>query len=191
MRAPRRALVLLALASLLQPLAAEVPPPEGYRMDDYRAPTPSYLPGATTLDTPGAEALWRGGGAVWIDVLPAPRRPAALPASALWLPSPRRGIPGSLWWPEVGRGFLAPVLEAWFRGNLQRATGGDPGRPLVFYCLAECWMSWNAAKRAIAWGWRAVHWYPEGSDGWEAILVLGEPSIILRQCTQPVLASSE
>ncbi len=39
---------------------------------------------------------------------------------------------------------------------------------MVFYCLAECWMSWNAAKRAIALGYRQVIWYPEGTDGWAA-----------------------
>ena len=39
---------------------------------------------------------------------------------------------------------------------------------MVFYCLADCWMSWNAAKRAAAWGWRQVLWYRDGMDGWEA-----------------------
>ena len=27
-------------------------------------------------------------------------------------------------------------------------------------------MSWNAAKRALALGYRRVLWYPEGTDGW-------------------------
>jgi hypothetical protein len=27
-------------------------------------------------------------------------------------------------------------------------------------------MSWNAAKRALALGYRSVHWYPDGTDGW-------------------------
>ena len=38
--------------------------------------------------------------------------------------------------------------------------------PLLFYCLKDCWMSWNAAKRAIALGYRHVYWFPEGTDGW-------------------------
>ena len=29
-------------------------------------------------------------------------------------------------------------------------------------------MSWNAAKRAVALGYSAVNWYPEGVDGWAA-----------------------
>jgi PQQ-dependent catabolism-associated CXXCW motif protein len=32
----------------------------------------------------------------------------------------------------------------------------------------ECWMSWNAAKRAVALGYARVHWYPDGTDGWAA-----------------------
>jgi PQQ-dependent catabolism-associated CXXCW motif protein len=39
---------------------------------------------------------------------------------------------------------------------------------IVFYCLASCWMSWNAAKRALAIGYRRVAWYPDGTDGWAA-----------------------
>jgi PQQ-dependent catabolism-associated CXXCW motif protein len=156
--------VALAAASAM----AQVPLPDGYRTEDYRAPTPDTVPGAQTLDTPAAAALWRRGGAIWIDVLSAPRRPVELPPTALWRPSPRFGIPGSLWLPEAGRGVLAPVLETWFRDSLAQATAGDPDRPVVFYCLAECWMSWNAARRTAAWGYRAVYWYRDGTDGWEA-----------------------
>lgn len=157
-------------------MAAEASEPDGYRLKDYRAPAPDRVPGAVALDTIGAEALWRLGDAIWIDVLAAPRRPAGLPAATLWRPSPRLGIPGSLWLPEVGRGVLTPALEAWFRHSLARVTAGDPARPLVFYCLADCWLSWNAAKRAAAWGYRAVHWYRDGTDGWEA---MGLPTEVL------------
>ena len=27
-------------------------------------------------------------------------------------------------------------------------------------------MSWNAARRAVAWGYSAVHWFPGGTDDW-------------------------
>jgi rhodanese-related sulfurtransferase len=30
-------------------------------------------------------------------------------------------------------------------------------------------MSWNAAKRALEFGYQRVIWYPEGTDGWKAI----------------------
>jgi PQQ-dependent catabolism-associated CXXCW motif protein len=153
------------LAAMLLPAAAA---PDVYRMDAYRAPTPESVPGGRTIDTAEAEALFDRHDAVWIDVLAAPRRPEGLPQGALWRPSPRLGIPGSLWLPEVGRGALAPETETWFRVALEQATGSDLDRPVVFYCLAECWMSWNAAKRAAAWGWRQVLWYRDGTDGWEA-----------------------
>ena len=29
-------------------------------------------------------------------------------------------------------------------------------------------MSWNAARRALAYGYDQVIWYPEGTDGWRA-----------------------
>jgi PQQ-dependent catabolism-associated CXXCW motif protein len=149
-------------------VSAQVPEPEGYRMDDYRAPTPQTVTGGVVLDTDAAHALWESGAAVWIDVLPAPRRPANLPASALWLPLPHRDIPGSIWLPDIGRGGLSPELEGYFRHHLEAAAAGRKDAAMVFYCLADCWMSWNAAKRAISWGYTRVYWFPDGTDGWEA-----------------------
>ena len=147
---------------------AQPPEPEGYRMDDYRAPTPATVAGGVVLDTDAAHQLWESGAAVWIDVLPAPRRPENLPASALWMPLPHRDIPGSLWLPDIGRGVLSPELEGYFRDHLEAATKGRRDAPVVLYCLADCWMSWNAAKRAADWQYKRVYWYRDGTDGWEA-----------------------
>jgi PQQ-dependent catabolism-associated CXXCW motif protein len=137
-------------------------------MDDYRSPTPPTVAGGVVLDTGAARELWQSGEAVWIDVLPAARRPANLPSSALWMPLPRRDIPGSLWLPDIGRGTLSPELETYFRNHLEAAAKGRRDAAIVFYCLADCWMSWNATKRAVSWGYTRVYWYPEGTDGWEA-----------------------
>lgn len=147
---------------------AQLPEPEGYRMDDYRAVTPQTVAGGAVLDTDAAHELWKSGKAVWIDVLPAPRRPPNLPAEALWMPLPRRDIPGSWWLPDIGRGALSPELETYFRDHLEAATRGHRDTAVVFYCLVDCWMSWNAAKRAASWGYTRVYWYPDGTDGWEA-----------------------
>ena len=163
----------LALAARAEP--AE---PDGFRMDDYRAPTPATVAGGVALDTPSAQRLWEQGDAVWIDVLAAPQRPPNLPPSALWMPVPRRDIPGSLWLPDIGRGAIGAELEAYFRAQLERATEGRRDAPVVFYCLTDCWMSWNAAKRAAGWGYTRVYWYRDGTDGWEAAklpLEQGEP----------------
>jgi PQQ-dependent catabolism-associated CXXCW motif protein len=147
---------------------AQPPEPEGYRMDDYRAATPETVAGGVMLDTDSAYKLWESGSAVWIDVLPAPRRPANLRASALWMPVPHRDIPGSLWLPDVGRGSLIPEVENYFRDQLEVVTNRRRDTPLVFYCLADCWMSWNATKRAASWGYTRLFWYRDGTDGWEA-----------------------
>jgi len=166
-RAGRGLLFGFAFASNLA-AHAQPPEPEGYRIDDYRAPTPATVAGGVVLDTDAAYQLWKAGEAIWIDVLPAPRRPANLPPSALWMPLPHRDIPGSLWLPDVGRGTLNPELEGYFRDHLQAATKGRRDVPVVFYCLTDCWMSWNAAKRAAGWRYSRVYWYRDGTDGWEA-----------------------
>jgi PQQ-dependent catabolism-associated CXXCW motif protein len=82
------------------------------------------------------------------------------------MPLPHRSLPGSLWWPDVGRGALPPWVEARFRQRLQEVAGTPP-RVVVFFCLPDCWMSWNAAKRAAAAGFQ-VAWFPDGADAWEA-----------------------
>ena len=116
-----------------------------------------------------------------VDVLPFPRRPEDLAEGTPWLPPARRNIPGTVWLPNTGFGELPLEEETYLRANLERLTGGDPSRPLVFYCLAECWMSWNVARRAVEWGYDSVIWYPDGTDGWEAAgLPLAESSPVPR-----------
>jgi PQQ-dependent catabolism-associated CXXCW motif protein len=145
------------------------PPPEppGYRLDHYRAPTPASLAGARTIHTAEAYDLWRRGAALFIDAMPRPPKPANLPAGTIWRDKPRFNIPGSAWLVDIGYGELSPERDLYFRDHLARLTKGDKNRPLVFYCKADCWMSWNAAKRAISgYGYGRVIWYPDGTDGW-------------------------
>lgn len=157
---------LAAILALPAGAVAGVPEPDIYRLDDYRAPVPATIAGGHVVHTRALQALRARGGVVLIDVLPAPRRPQGMRPNQPWMPVPRRDIPGSLWLPDVGRGALSPMLDTWFRESLARATVEDGKRPIVFYCLSRCWMSWNAAKRAIGYGYRRVYWYPDGSDGW-------------------------
>jgi PQQ-dependent catabolism-associated CXXCW motif protein len=161
--------VLLAGAARGQDVAE----PHGYRTGEYRAPTPATLKGARVATTAEAEALWKAGTAVFVDVMPHAPRPANLPAGTIWRDKPRQNIPGSVWLPDTGYGALAPVTEDYLRRNLARVTAGNPAKLLVIYCLRDCWMSWNAAKRALAMGFTHVVWYPEGTDGWaDALLPL-------------------
>jgi PQQ-dependent catabolism-associated CXXCW motif protein len=142
--------------------------PSGYRMDSYRAPTPATLQGARVLTTDEAHTLWVAHQAAFIDVLPRPPRPQGLPPSTIWHPKPRLDIPNSIWLPDTGYGVLPPVMEAYFASGLAQASAGNQGRILVFYCLENCWMSWNAAKRAMTLGYTDVAWYRDGTDAWTA-----------------------
>ena len=163
MIAPVAALVL----ALAGPATAQVPEPDGFRMGDYRAPVPDTLAGATVVDDAQAAALWRDGAAVFVDAMPRAVRPAALPEGVIWRDRPRDSIPGAVWLANAGHGALHPDTDARVRAALAEATGGDRGRPLVVFCMADCWMSWNLAKRAVEdYGYTAVHWYPDGTDGW-------------------------
>lgn len=157
----------LALALASHPALAQVPEPEGYREDAYRAPVPATLAGGIVVGSEEAHELWQNGGAAFVDVLPRAPKPEGLPEGTIWNEKPRLSIPGAIWLPNVGYGRLADVTETYFRAGLEKATGGDPERPVLFFCLDECWMSWNAAKRALGYGYATVYWYPEGTDGWE------------------------
>ena len=166
------AVTVLAATLFLVPgapiLAGEgVPEPPGYRMKKYRAPVPATVAGASVVSTEQLEAMVNAGGVVLVDVLPAPRKPPNMLPSVPWMPVPHRNIPGSIWLPEVGRGKIPASVDAYFRDNLAKATGNDKGRPVVIYCRANCWMSWNAAKRAATYGYTSVHWYPMGIEDWD------------------------
>jgi PQQ-dependent catabolism-associated CXXCW motif protein len=66
----------------------------------------------------------------------------------------------------MGAGALDTAKGEAFRARLRTLTGGDMTKPIVVYCHHACWLSWNAAKRAIADGYRRVIWYPDGIEGW-------------------------
>lgn len=145
-----------------------VPEPGGYRMSEYKAPTPATLDGKPGLTTVEAHDLWVRKAAIFVDAMPQPPKPANLAPGTLWRDKPRFDIPGSIWLPDTGYGALARINEDYFRRGLVHATGGDKAKTLVFYCLPHCWMSWNAAKRAKTLGYARVLWYPDGTVGWSA-----------------------
>jgi PQQ-dependent catabolism-associated CXXCW motif protein len=182
----RLAAIMLALSVLAAGAHAQgdVREPEDYRTESYRAPVPATLAGARVLTTASAEAIWRAKGGIFIDVLPRAPKPPNLPAGTVWRDKPRLNIPGSIWLPDTGYGRLAEATEEYLRRGLARASGGDRSTLIVVYCQANCWMSWNAAKRILSYGYSNVAWYPEGTDGWERANLPMEES-------QPEARSSE
>lgn len=151
-----------------QPMAVRPPEPQGYRMQDYRAPVPATLSGAKVLGTDELAAL-----------LAAEHRPVLLDVNASaapipqgreaagWMPRPHDTLPGAVWLPDVGVGAPSPEQARYFEQALKQASAGDAAAPLVFFCRRNCWMSWNAAKRARELGYGSVFWYPDGTDGWQ------------------------
>ncbi|MCH9808996.1 MAG: PQQ-dependent catabolism-associated CXXCW motif protein [Alphaproteobacteria bacterium] len=138
----------------------------GYRISRYRAALPDTVPGGKRVSTEEVEKLARDGLTVLIDVMPS-YGPGFDPKSGQWrMTRPRLNIPGSTWLPDVGLGKLPAILERYFAQNLDRLTAGDKTKPLLFYCQSDCWMAWNATKRAASMGYTTLYWYPEGTDGW-------------------------
>ncbi len=161
------ALLLFGLAGLAHALEGYAVDPEtGLRMERYRAPVPADVPGGVTLSNESAAQMHGAGDIVFIDVYP-PKGLGPDPLDGFWVTNEKRStIPGGVWLPEVGRGTLDAEAEDYFKRNLARLTEGELSRKVAFYCTADCWQSWNASRRAIEWGYTAVHWYPLGTDGW-------------------------
>lgn len=141
--------------------------PSDYRTDDYRKPVPLTLKGATVFSIDDAMKVWSAKTAVFIDVYPHAPKPPNLPAGTLWRETTHQSIEDAVWLPNVGYGVLSAATDAYFRRNLITLTHGDTAKEIVFFCLRNCWMSWNAAKRALSYGYTHVDWFRDGTDGWQ------------------------
>ena len=166
------ALVALPVAARAEDMGLHAPTvaePESYRMDEYRKPVPATLKGATVLNADQASELWTAGTAVFIDVYPHAPKPDNLPASTIWREPTHFSVEHAKWLANTGYGVISAETEAYFKRHLETLSGGDKAKPLVFFCLRNCWMSWNAAKRAMTYGYSNVHWFSEGTDAWQEI----------------------
>jgi PQQ-dependent catabolism-associated CXXCW motif protein len=155
-----------------------VPEPSSYRMENFRTPVPATLRGARVLADDEAADIWNKSGAVFIDVYPQAPKPPNLPAGTFWREPSHRSIEGAQWLPNVGYGALSATMDEHFRSRLERLSTGKRDAPLIFFCLKDCWMSWNAAKRAIEYGYTNVMWFRDGTDGWQE---LGYPLVEVKQ----------
>jgi len=182
--APPAQTVQINPSAIDAPMPSGVDETTGFRMKRYRAPVPDSNPGTEVVDTTRAFTLFQSGQVKFIDVYP-PKGLGANPMDGTWMTNEvHESIEGAIWLPEVGRGHIEQEHVDYFQRNLKIVTGNDKLTPLMFFCTADCWQSWNAARRARLWGYEHVFWYPAGTDGWSEHnhpLVAAEPINFLGQ----------
>jgi len=138
-----------------------VQPVKQLHTGSMHGPTPTTIPGGLMITT---EALWstlqqNPQGIAIFDVLGGPEI-----------------IPGALAaMPASQAGSFNDQTQQEFGNFLQQVTGGKKQIPLLFYCQSpQCWMSYNAALRAINMRYTQVLWYRGGIE--EAWKMAGLPT---------------
>ena len=130
-----------------------VPPTARLRMVGYHSPTPLKIPGGRVVTTPELKAM-----------MERERRPYLIDVLGGGI---HRTLAGAFWMNGAGAGDMSKEEERRFAQAVANFAGGDRARPLVFFCVdAECWLSYNAALRAIALGYTNVMWYRGGIAAW-------------------------
>jgi PQQ-dependent catabolism-associated CXXCW motif protein len=130
-----------------------VPAPRQLHDGPLHGPTPNQIPGGQVITTQGLLPLLQQSEVPVkvFDVLGSGQGlPQAIPAA--WAARPGR-------FDDETQSRLAQLLR--------QASGGRRDVALVFYCGGpQCWMSYNAALRAIELGYPNVMWYRGGMEAW-------------------------
>lgn len=137
-----------------------IAPQERIRGAPYTAPTPTGIPGAKVIATRELRSLVEAGAGSEPS-----NRPVLVDVAS---GDGHATLPGAIWIPGAGRGtsFVDP-LQAQFIDLMAGITGGDKARAVVFFCVnVQCWLSYNAALRAVAAGYSRVSWYRGGIASW-------------------------
>jgi PQQ-dependent catabolism-associated CXXCW motif protein len=120
----------------------------------FHGPTPTSIPGGQVITTDRLLGLYQQAPdklLVFHVLGPGPMLPNAQNAA-----------------PASQAGNFDDRTQQEFGQYLQQVTQGDKARPMVFYCLnTHCWMSYNAALRAIRMGFSQVYWYRGGIEAWQ------------------------
>lgn len=120
----------------------------------FHGPTPTSIPGGRVITTQqlSTMAQQNSGNVLIFDVLGGPAKlPNAIPAVLAAQP-----------------GSFNDNIQQQFSQYLKQASNNDVNKALVFYCQSvQCWMSYNAALRAINLGYRNVFWYRGGIEAWQ------------------------
>lgn len=109
----------------------------------------------------------RDAGVVMIDATPLAIGAYGEMAGEWVIKDEHETIAGAVWLPNVGRASLPAWLERWFAVELERLSKGNKAAPLVFFCRPDCWMSWNAGRRALSLGYQRIYWFRPGVPGWK------------------------
>ncbi|MEP3475349.1 MAG: rhodanese-like domain-containing protein [Hyphomicrobiales bacterium] len=138
----------------------------GLRTSYYRAALPNSVPGGKRINVKEVHTHFTNKTALFLDVM-AHTGTGPDPLDGIWrIAKPRQNIPGSTWLADVGTGTLTPEMIKYYKSNLEKLTKGNKALKIVMYCTADCWMAWNAVRRASNWGYSNILWFPEGTDEW-------------------------
>lgn len=130
-----------------------IAPTTRLRTADYHGPTPLTIPGGRVVSTIELQSMLAGRSPPYlIDVLGG---------------QGHRTVRGAFWLHGAGAGDLSADEARRFLDAVSKFAAGDKGRPIVFFCAdRECWLSYNAALRAIAAGYTNIMWYRGGIAAW-------------------------
>ena len=133
------------------------------RVNSYEGPTPNTITGAHTITTPQLR-----------DVLASPNPPLLIDVLG---GNPQDSLPGAILFSQAGTGnSYGDQVQQRLAGHLAQLTHNNLRAPIVFFCLSKtCWLSHNAAVRAVALGYTNVMWYRGGRNAWMAAGLPMEP----------------
>jgi PQQ-dependent catabolism-associated CXXCW motif protein len=135
---------------------AGVQPTNQLHTGAMHGPTPNQIPGGQVITTKGLLPLIQGGAGMPVlvlDVLGNPQGQLPNAAQAAFAAQP---------------GDFNDTVQQQFGQMLMQLTQGNKQIPIVTYCAGpQCWMSYNAALRAIALGYKNVLWYRGGVEAWQ------------------------
>ena len=135
-----------------------VPPSAELRLQEHAAPTPLEIPGARVIATAELRKL--------LQAQPE-KRPLLFDVTG---EDRHLSLFSAIWLPGAGRGSsFDDEIQARLAQMLEQATGGNRAHMLVFFCAGpRCWLSYNAALRAVRLGYSNVRWYRGGVEAWGA-----------------------
>lgn len=142
-----------------------IAPTKAYRTGDYHGPTPREIPGGRVVSTYELSQM-----------LQSEPRPYVIDVLGGGI---HRTIAGAFWMIGAGAGDMTGLEEKRFVEAMGKFAGGNKNQALVFFCVdAQCWLSYNAALRAIAAGYTNVFWYRGGVAAWrqaDQLMTMSDP----------------